>query len=152
MSVNRIISYYITVRLNENGCLDSDYFERVTYSDRQKYYRIVKLCHEMEEDDRFSEVLDLFRISGVNETGFIQVLDQLLHGEMNWARVLSIVTLSGALAVHCKENGEEEKIQDIRDWGNSFLDENLKVWIENNGGAVILFLLLTTTYLMMKSS
>lgn len=137
MSLNRIISFYITVRLKEGECLDNECLERVTYSDKEKYYRVVKICQKMEEDDRFSDVLDLFRIFGVNESCFIKVLDQLLDGEMNWARVLSVVTLSGALAIHCRENGDDEKIKDIRAWTDSFLDKNLKIWIEDNGGVVI---------------
>ena len=137
MSLNRIISFYITVRLKECECLDNEYLEKAACSNGEKYYRVVKICQEMEEDCRFSDVLGVFRIFGVSESCFIKVLDQLLDGEMNWARVLSVVTLTGALAVHCRENGDEEKITEIRNWADSFLDKNLKNWIEDNGGVVI---------------
>ena len=51
---------------------------------------------------------------------FQVILDQLLIGEINWARVLSIVALSGSLAVQCAEKGEEKMIDLIRDWTASF--------------------------------
>lgn len=62
------------------------------------------------------------------------VLDQLLIGELNWMRVMSVVTLSGSLAVECMNRGEEHKIDLIEDWASSFADTKLRHWIERNGG------------------
>ena len=61
-------------------------------------------------------------------------MDQLLIEELNWARVLSIVALSGSLAVQCAEKGEEKKIDLIQDWAASFAEEKLATWIEANHG------------------
>ena len=61
-------------------------------------------------------------------------MDQLLIGELNWARVLSIVALSGSVAVQCAEKGEEKKIDLIQDWAASFAEVKLAPWIEASHG------------------
>ena len=61
-------------------------------------------------------------------------MDQLLIGELNSARILSIVALSGSLAVQCAEKGEEKKVDLIRDWTALFAEVKLAPWIEANHG------------------
>ena len=77
-------------------------------SDRDIFEGVLRICAQLQSDVRFSNTLEYFR-NGVSRDTFRVVLDQLLIGELNWARVLSIVALSGSLAVQCAEKGEEKK-------------------------------------------
>ena len=53
--------------------------------------------------------------------------------EIRSQRVLSIVALSGSLAVRCAEKGEEKKIDHlIQNWAASFAEVKLAPWIEAN--------------------
>ena len=85
-------------------------------SRRDIFESISRICAQLESDDRFSDTLEYFRKFGVSRDAFQVVLDQMLIGELNWACVLSIVALSGSLAVQCAEKGEEKKIYLIQDW------------------------------------
>ena len=80
------------------------------FSSRQGHFEgILRICAQLESDVWFSDTLEYFRKFGISRDAFQIVLDQLLIGELNWARVLSIVALSGSLAVQCAEKGEEKK-------------------------------------------
>ena len=103
-------------------------------ADRDIFEGVSKICAQLESDVRFSDTLEYFRRFGVSRDAFQVVLDQLLIGELNWARVLSIVALSGSLAVQCAEKGEEKKIDLVRDWAASFAEMKLAPWIEDNHG------------------
>ena len=94
----------------------------------------MRICAQLESDVRFSDTLKYFRKFSVSRDAFQVVLGQLLIGKLDWAHVLSIVALSGSLAVQCAEKGEEKKIDLIQDWAASFAEVKLALWIEANHG------------------
>ena len=91
----------------------------------------------MERDARFTDVVTSFRRFGVEKDRFNAVLEQLFIDELNWPRVMSVVCLTGALAVLCTERGNKHKIDFIQDWAGSFAKEKLNPWIKANGGLVM---------------
>ena len=125
--LREIISCYVDFRLGRGG-----YPELKDHSPADG--DIFEICAQLESDVRFSDTLEYFIKFGVSRDAFQVVLDQLLVGELNWARVLSIVALFGSLAVQCAEKGEEKKIDLIRDWAASFAEVKLAPWIEANQG------------------
>lgn len=133
MEFKTFISIYINFRLRKNGFLNRG-CSICSESQKEIFQAVLNICAQLERDARFSDVLTSFRKFGITKESFIMVLDQLLIGELNWMRVMSVVTLSGSLAVECMNRGEEHKIDLIEDWASSFADTKLRHWIERNGG------------------
>lgn len=134
VDLREIIASYIDLQLEECGHPALRSSKLFRSADRDVFEDVSKLCHRLESDARFSDILESFRKFGVSQETFLVVLDQLLIGELNWARVLSLVALSGTLAVQCAENCEENKIDLIQDWATSFAEVKLGPWIEANDG------------------
>lgn len=134
MSIYTFIAYYIDIRLNNKEHLVNGYLHR----NQEQLQNAVEICMEMEEDDRFAEIIAVFRESGISEANFNKVLEQLLIGEMNWARFLTVLTLSGALAAYCKDHGDTDKTVTIKEWATAFIKKNLENWIDDKGGMVYL--------------
>lgn len=134
MDLKNIITYNINFQLEKRGHRGTELIKHVAAADKDFFETVIKISSHFESDIRFSDVLTSFNKFGVSEDTFLVVLHELLIGELNWARVLSVVALSGALAVQCAENGEEHKIDLIQDWTSSFAEVKLRPWIENNNG------------------
>ena len=140
MDLKKIITHYIDFQLEKSGHPALRTCKNLPSVGMDVFEDVLKLCAQLESDLRFSDILDSFLKFGVSKETFLVVLDQLLIGELNWARVLSVVALSGRLAVQCVENGEENKLDLIQDWATSFAEVKLGPWIEANDGMVCIFL------------
>ena len=140
MNLKEIITYYIDLQLEKSGHPALRTCKNLPTVDKGVFEDVLKLCAQLESDVRFSDILEYFLKFGVSKETFLVVLDQLSIGELNWARVLSVVTLSGTLAVQCAENGDDSKIDLIQDWATSFAEVKLGPWIEANDGIVCIFL------------
>ena len=136
MEFKSLISFYIDMKLRKSGLIHNRNKVRVPDDEKDILQAALSICAQMEHDDRFADVLTSFRKFGITKETFLTVLDQLLVGDLNWARVLSVVSLSGELAVQCMENNEEHKIDFIQDWASSFAEVKLEHWIETHGGMV----------------
>ena len=132
--MREIITSYIDTRLERSRYPELKMCKDHSPADRDIFEGVLRICAELQSDPRFSNTLHYFRKFGVCRDTFQVVLDKLLIGELNWARVLSIVALSGSLAVQCAEKGEEKKIDLIQGWVASFAEEKLAPWIEDNHG------------------
>ena len=141
--LREIIACYIDFQLEKSGHPALRTCKQLPSADRDVFKDVSKLCARLESDARFSDILESFRKFGVSQETFLVVLDQLLIGELNWARVLSLVALSGTLAVECAENCEYNKIDLIQDWATSFAEVKLGPWIEANDGMVCICLKFT---------
>ena len=128
--LRQIITCYVDFRLGGSGYPELKICKDHSPADRDIFEGVSEMCAQLESDLRFSNTLEYFRKFGVIGDAFQVVLDKLLIGELNWARVLSIVALSGSLAVQCAERGEEK----IRDCAASFAEVKLAPWIEANHG------------------
>ena len=137
MDLKTLISLYINIKLRESRLLNNKHFPVLEGSEKDILSAAVAICSEMESDARFTDVVTSFRRFGVEKNRFNAVLEQLLIGELNWPRVMSVVCLTGALAVLCTERGNEHKIDFIQDWAGSFAEEKLNPWIKANGGLVM---------------
>ena len=137
MQLKSLIAYNIKVQLEKHGYprTPAD-IGKLSRADDELLQAALKLIRQLENDARFSTVLATFHTFGINRDSFLVVLDELLVGEMNWARIMSIVAISGALAVMCMENGEDFKTDLIQDWTVSFTEVKLKKWMDNNNGMV----------------
>lgn len=147
MEFKTLISIYTNFRLRKNGFLGRDCAVSAE-SQKEIFQAVLNICAQLERDARFSDVLTSFRKFGITKESFITVLEQLLIGELNWMRVMSVVTLSGALAVESMNRGEEHNIDLIQDWASSFADTKLRHWIERNGGLVNMHYFLSYEYNM----
>ena len=138
MDLKTLIAYNIDFQLEKTGysrTRDSNY-RNFSRADEEILQAALKISSQLENDARFSGILASFQTFGVSKESFLYVLDQLLVGEINWARIMSVVTLSGTLAVQCMENNEEYKTDLIQDWASSFAEVKLKIWMDNNNGLV----------------
>ena len=107
--LKEIITCYVDFRLGRSGYPELKICKDHSPADRDILEGVSKICTQLESDVRFSDTLVYFRRFGISRDAFQVVLDQLLIGELNWARILSIVALSGSLAVKCAGKGEEKK-------------------------------------------
>ena len=138
MDLRELISYYIDLKLEKTGTMlaKNTGYRNLSDADKEVLQSVVTICSQLENDSRFTDVLASFHKFGISKETFLVVLDQLLIGELNWARVMSVLTLSGALSVQCRDIGEENKIDLIEDWANSFAEVKLRPWIDSNNGMV----------------
>lgn len=136
MDLRELISYYIDLKLEKTGTMlaKNTGYRNLSDADKEVLQSVVTICSQLENDSRFTDVLASFHKFGISKETFLVVLDQLLIGELNWARVMSVLTLSGALSVQCRDIGEENKIDLIEDWANSFAEVKLRPWIDSNNG------------------
>lgn len=134
MELKGLISLYTEIKLRESGFINTSSYSTLENSDKEILKAAMSVCSKLEHEPRFSDVLKSFSTFGIQKESFRVVLKQLLVGELNWARVMSVVALTGALAVQCMENGEEHKIDFIVDWSSYFAETELKNWIDLNGG------------------
>ena len=111
----REITSYIDSRLGRSGYPELKICKEHSPADRDIFEGVLRICAELQSDLRVSDTLEYFRRFYVSTDTFQVVLDQLLIGELNWARILSIVALSGSLAVQCAEKGVEKKKDLIQD-------------------------------------
>ena len=132
--LREIITCNVDFRLGGSGYPELKICKDHPPADGDIFKGILRICAQLESDVRFSDTSEYFRKFGVSRDTFPVVLDQLLIGELNWALVLSIVALSGSLAVQCAEKGEEKNIDLIRDWAASFAEVKLAPWIEASHG------------------
>jgi len=65
---------------------------------------------------------------------FVSLTRELIKDGINWGRIVALFSFGGALAVHCAENGMEERITSIAQWVETFTSLELRSWIEANGG------------------
>lgn len=137
MELKTLISLYIKLKLRENGFLPNEFFPVLESSEKEILSAALVICSEIEEDARFSDVLSPFRRFGIELETFNVVVEELLVSEMNWPRVMSLVSLTGVLAIECMERGDEHKVDFIQDWAGAFAEEKMNPWIENNGGLVL---------------
>ena len=138
--LREVIACYIGHQLEKSGHPAFRTCKWLPSTNKDVFEDVSNLCARLESDTRFSDILESFRKFGVSQETFLIVLDQLLIGELNWARVLSIVALSGTLAVQCATQGEENKIYLIQDWATSFAEVKLGSWIEANNGMVCIII------------
>ena len=117
------LSLYIKIKLRENSLSLNENFPVLEGSEKEILSATVVICSEIEEDASFSDILAPFRRFGVELEIFNTVVGELLVDELNWPRVLSVVSLAGALAVVCTERGDEHKIDFIQDWAGVFAQE-----------------------------
>ena len=136
MDIKTLISYYMDIKLRKVGVVLNGHKIEVSENEKDILKVVEKLCAQMEGDARFEDILLSFRKFGVSKETFLTVLDQLLIGDLNWSRVLSVIALSGELAVQCVERDEEHKIDLIQDCAIAFADVKLKDWIIRQGGLV----------------
>ena len=95
--MREIINSYIDSRLGRSGYPELKICKDYSPANRDIFEGVLRICAQLESDVRFSDTLKYFIKFGVSRDAFQVVLDQLLIGELNWARVLSIVALSGSL-------------------------------------------------------
>ena len=111
--INRIVfvleRQMYNFRLGGSGYTELKICKDHSPADRDIFKGILRICAQLESDVRFSDTLEYFRKFGVSRDTFWVVLDQLLIRELNWVRVLSIVALSGSLAVQCAEKRGRKK-------------------------------------------
>ena len=137
MELKTLISLYIKIKLRENGLLSNENFPVLEGSEKEILSATVVICSEIEEDASFSDILAPFRKFGVELEIFNTVVGELLVDELNWPRVMSVVSLAGTLAVECMERGDVHKLDFIQDWAGDFAEEKMNPWIETNGGLVV---------------
>ena len=137
MELKTLIWLYINIKLRENGLLSSEHVPMLEDSEKDILTAAVAICSELEHDPRFTDIVASFRSFGVEMATFNTVVKELLCGELNWSRVMSVVSLAGALAVVCTERGDEHKIDFILDWAGVFAQEKMNPWVKANGGLVV---------------
>lgn len=65
---------------------------------------------------------------------FQTISDELFRDEIKWGRIVSFVAFSGALVLYCAEHGMQSKVQNLLEWIDQYVTDNLSPWISLNGG------------------
>ena len=54
-----------------------------------------------------------------------------LSAGIRWGRVMALFAYIGALAVQCKENKQEEVLEQIGSWIDSLIKRQLSTWVQH---------------------
>ncbi|XP_033646752.1 bcl-2-like protein 1 [Asterias rubens] len=76
---------------------------------------------------------------------FHRVVNQIFYNSFNlnvshngiqpsWGRIVSLLTFSGNLVIHCIQNEMPQLVQQIAQWTISYIDTYLLGWINSHGG------------------
>ena len=137
MELKTLIWLYIKFKLREDGLLNGQQFPVLEGSENDILSTAIAMCFEIEQDPNFPVILASLRNFGVERETFSTVIEQLLVGELNWHRVMSVVSLAGALSIECAQRGDVHKIDLIQDWAGVFAQEKMNSWVKANGGLVV---------------
>jgi hypothetical protein len=64
------------------------------------------------------------------------VSKELMSGEVSWAKIVSLYAVAGGLAVDCVSHGHPEFLQVVTDAMAQALENDVALWIAENGGWV----------------
>jgi len=67
---------------------------------------------------------------------FMRICKQIYSGGINWGRVVTVLVLGGAFAVHFVNKGQLEIVKNIPIWIKEVIEIELSDWIKNQGGWV----------------
>ena len=137
MELKTLIWLYTKFKLREDGLLNDQQFPVLESSENDILSTAIAMCLEIECDPNFPVILASIRNFGMERMTFSTVIEQLLVGELNWHRVMSVVSLAGALSVECAQRGDVQKIDLIQDWAGGFAQEKMNPWVKANGGLVV---------------
>ncbi|XP_053552742.1 polyadenylate-binding protein 2-B isoform X3 [Bombina bombina] len=92
---------------------------------------------EFEERFRqaFSEISAQIHVTpGTAYTHFAEVAGGLFHGGVNWGRVVAFFVFGAALCAESVNKEMAALLPRIQDWMVTYLETNLRDWIQSNGG------------------
>lgn len=69
----------------------------------------------------------------VKET-FDTMVDEIFADEIKWGRIVTFIAFSGALSGYCADHRLKDLIQNIIEWTESVMQNQLAGWITSNGG------------------
>ena len=88
-----------------------------------------------ERKRQFEDILIRLKLTDANlsETYRAIVKEMLIDG-VNWGRILAFLVFSGALAVHCAQQGMEQRVGDVITWTESDVEKTVSRWVDRQGG------------------
>ena len=97
-----------------------------------------RLCEEFEKryDKQFEEMCSACNGHGVDYGFYITVLKQLVKDDLHWGRITAILTFAGVVSAYCMKTGHSEKVDFVREWTSSFIQQNCERWMNDNNGWV----------------
>lgn len=94
---------------------------------------------EFEERFRqaFSEISTQIHVTpGTAYTHFAEVASGLFQGGVNWGRVVAFFVFGAALCAESVNKEMAPLLPRIQDWMVTYIETNLRDWMQNNGGWV----------------
>lgn len=88
-----------------------------------------------ERREQLEEICFELQISkdNVKET-FDTMVDEIFADEIKWGRIVTFIAFSGALAGYCADHRLKDLIQNIIQWTESVMQNQLAGWITSHGG------------------
>lgn len=99
--------------------------------------RVIEMA-EIVETRYISQFDDMCRRLTITQSGaystFLSVCGEVFRSGINWGRLAGFFAFGGALVDRCIEKSIPNAVEQVTDWMNSYLEENLLAWIDSKGG------------------
>lgn len=69
------------------------------------------------------------------------VVENTLGSDLNWGRIVSLMTFTGLLAAFLIQRGQERKVESLLGWQKLYINDRCHAWLEKHGGWVSIFFL-----------
>ena len=99
--------------------------------------RNLALTLESQHEQLFQQIrfkVDLSQLQG--KINFHSIAEEMFSTEVNWGRIVSLITFTGVLAHHFVEQKRPEMVCEVIHWLLEFIRAHLIAWIIANGGWV----------------
>ncbi|XP_052802312.1 bcl-2-like protein 2 [Mya arenaria] len=130
-----VVADYMNYKIHQHGFTWQTSPTRNTHENKVTS-TVRALCREFEQkyEKHFDEMCRTCASVETNSDSYMNILSELVDGELNWGRVIAIFAFAGALAVYRLEKGHEKDVDMIREWTCSFMHKHVDEWIAKEGG------------------
>ncbi|KAL3831508.1 hypothetical protein ACJMK2_023249 [Sinanodonta woodiana] len=135
LNVNCIVSDYINYKLKKDGFVWST-SPKITGPDNEVMLTVRRICDEFEErcSKQFRDMYSNCAQVDVTADSVFKVYEELIGKELNWGRVVGILTFSGIMARQCMVSGQASKVDYIVDWTCEFISQRVEPWTREHNG------------------
>lgn len=140
MTSRRLVTDYVKYRLKKEELYFPGPNSEEYHKDCDKLREPIRaLCKEFEERyiTAFENMVDQIHITDDNvKDSFTSVINELFSDGIRWGRIVGLFSFAGAICVQCVQKEMPYKVDQVVDWTTTYLDTDLKPWMDENGGWV----------------
>nr|WNN92813.1 Bcl-2-like protein [Sinanodonta woodiana] len=135
LNMNCIVSDYINYRLKKAG-FNWPTSPQCTLPDNEVLVTVRRICDEFEErvSKQFPDLCSSYAKIDVNADSVNKIYEETIGNELNWGRVVGILTFSGIMARQCMVSGQANKVDYLVDWTCNFISKKVEPWTREHNG------------------